>query len=201
MAMPAMSPEPDHLPLSPLLHRPGPLATVRQRAPWQALAPPWSKERRPDAGRRAPAHALDAARVARMHDADTHWTRAAPRPRAPPGPPASTLSITVTPQRSQTRPRPRPATAVAGEENPGPPRTRRTRKQCDLTQPPPTALSPPNASPGRGEPDSTLAEPNRSPESPRACRLRRSPHGRSLAYKRRAPLVDLSTPSPSPLLT
>jgi hypothetical protein len=195
--MPAMP----HHPLSPCFPNPGPCATACHRLSYATLAQPWSR-RSSTTPRPARVHdALDAAHVARVPDADTHWPRAAPRPRAPPGPPASTLSITVTPQRSQTRPRPRPATAVAGEENPGPPRTRRTRKQCDLTQPPPTALSPPNASPGRGEPDSTLAEPNRSPESPRACRLRRSPHGRSLAYKRRAPLVDLSTPSPSPLLT
>ena len=108
--------QPDKLPLSPLLPCPGHLATARHRISYATLAPPRSSSTTTVAGRRAPSTRPDAARVARMHVADTLSTHAAPPPRSRPGPARNALSVTTTPGRRQTLARPRPTPAVAGEE-------------------------------------------------------------------------------------
>jgi hypothetical protein len=141
----------------PLLPQPGHLATVCHRLSYATLAQPWSRRSSTAAGTRAPKLALDAAHVARVHAAGTHWPRAAPSPRARPGLADQPLSIAASPRSHQTCPRPRPVPAVAGDDNAIPRPTRQTRTQCLAHRRRPTVPSPPTDSPGRGEHRSTLA--------------------------------------------
>jgi hypothetical protein len=145
--MPAMP----HHPLSPCFPNPGPCATVCHHLSYATLAQPWSR-RSSTTPRPARVHgALDAAHVARVHAAGTHWPRTAPSPRARPGLADQPLSIAASPRSHQTCPRPRPVPAVAGDDNAIPRPTRQTRKQCDQFSHRPTPLSPPIASPGAVE--------------------------------------------------
>jgi hypothetical protein len=136
------------LPLSPLLPNPGHHAIALHLTLLDHLAQATVEEEL-DTGQTSSRPWRPACRSCRAWRAtDAPWTRAAPPPRARPGPSLDTLSTAVTPRRPQTRAQPRPVTAGAGDDDLFPYAPRPSWKQCDPTKPPPTALSPPNASPG-----------------------------------------------------
>ncbi|KAK1628604.1 hypothetical protein QYE76_002919 [Lolium multiflorum] len=122
--------------------------------------------------------------------ADRPWPRATPTNAASPGPPRFTLSFTVAVPTRQTRSRvlARPVAVDQLAIIPRPCRQSSTSRAP--TRPSPTSLSSSLAPPRRHLASAYLADPIPSPEPPRCCHPRRTPHGHLAIINRAVPALS-----------